>query len=122
MLTVLSASAGDYYAEVSAKLSQDGLIYVYPLPVEVTVAPDDSTIDEYGFSVNVTAGVAATVYVEELQASSSYNLYVSGRGVGGAVSSPSRIIKVITTTARRGEFVRSLFSHTSDPDHHWIRR
>ena len=30
----------------------------------------------------------------------NYNLYITGRGVNNEVSSPSRIIKVITTLSR----------------------
>ena len=104
LLSVLSTTAGDYYVEVSARLSQDGVVYVYPLPIEVTVAPDDSTIVTYGFSANATAGVAVSIYAQELQASMSYNLYISGRGLDGSISSPSRIIRVVTTTARMNSY------------------
>lgn len=86
--------------EVSARLNQDGVIYVYALPVEVTIAPDDQTIITYGVSANVTAGVDSTLYVENLHASSSYTLYISGRGLDNTISSPSRIVRVVTTSAR----------------------
>lgn len=98
---MVSVTAGDYYAEVTVKMSQNGVIYVYPLPTEVEVAPEDSTIVTYGFSANVTAGTNHVIYVEELEAKSSYNLYVTGRGVSNEVSSPSRIVKVVTTLSRR---------------------
>lgn len=97
---MVSVTAGDYYAEVTVKMSQNGIVYIYPLPAEVEVAPDDSTIVTYGFSVNVTAGVNSVSYVEELEAKSSYSLYISGRGVNNEMSSPSRIVKVVTTLSR----------------------
>lgn len=97
-------------------MSLDGVIYVYPLPIEVTVAPDDSTIVTYGFSANATAGVAVTIYAEELQASASYNLYVSGRSLDGSVSSPSRIIRVVTTTARIIFWHMVIYSNASNLD------
>lgn len=81
-------------------MSTDGVIYVYALPIEMTIAPDDQAIVTYGFSANVTAGVAQTIYVQNLQSTSSYTLYISGRGLDDAISSPSRIVRVITTTAR----------------------
>ena len=86
--------------EVSARLNQDGVIYVYALPVEVTIAPDDQTIITYGISANVTAGVNSTLYIENLQSTSSYTLYISGRGLDNTISSPSRIVRVVTTSAR----------------------
>ena len=97
---MVSVTPGDYYVEVSVKMSENGLVYIYPLPVEVQLAPDDSTIVTYGFSANVTAGVESVIIVEELESKSSYNLYVSGRGVNNEVSSPSRIVRAITTLAR----------------------
>ena len=99
-MTVISANAGDYYAEVTVKMSQNGTVYVYPLPAEVEVAPNDISIVTYGFSANVVAGVNSVIYVEELESKSSYNLYITGRGVNNEVSSPSRIIRVITTLSR----------------------
>ena len=81
-------------------MSQTGTIYVYPLPAEVEVAPDDETIVEYGFSADVVADETQSVFVEELQASTSYSLYISGRSEDGVVSSPSRLVRVVTTQAR----------------------
>ena len=97
---MVSVTAGDYYTEVTVKMSQSGTVYVYPLPTEVQIAPDDLSIVTYGFSSNVTAGVNSIIIVEELEAKSSYNLYVTGRGSNNEVSSPSRIVKVVTTLAR----------------------
>ena len=101
---MISVTAGDYYAEVSVRLSQTGVVYVYPLPVEVEVAPDDSTIVTYGFSASVAAGESTTIYVEELESRSSYTLYISGRNQEGVMSNPSRIVRVVTTTARLSSF------------------
>ena len=86
--------------EVSARLNQNGVIYVYALPIGVTIVPDDQTIITYGISANVTAGVNSTLYIENLQSTSSYTLYISGRGLDNTISTPSRIVRVITTSAR----------------------
>ena len=94
-------NAGDYYAEVTVRMNQNGIVYVYPLPAEVQVAPDDETIVSYGYSANVAAGEDTIIYVEELEARSSYTLYVSGRNGEGEMSSPSRVVRVVTTLSVR---------------------
>ena len=81
-------------------MSQNGTVYVYPLPAAVELAPDDIPIVTYRLSATVVAGVNSVIYVEELESKSSYNLYITGRGVNNELSSPSRIIKVITTLSR----------------------
>lgn len=104
---------GDYYIEVPVQMSQDGIVYVYPLPTEVQTAPDDSSIINYGFSGNVTAGVQKSIIVQELSPRSSYNLYITGRSTTGVVSSPARIVRAATTTAR--SFVCSLLTASYCP-------
>ena len=113
---MVSVVAGDYYTEVTVKMSQNGIVYVYPLPTEVQIAPDDISIVTYGFSANVTAGVNSVIIVEELQAKSSYNLYVTGRNQNNQESSPSRIVKVVTTLARIYLFFYCYSSYPSNPN------
>ena len=117
LLVVRDLVVGDYYIEVPVQMSQDGIVYVYPLPTEVQIAPDDSSIISYGFSGNVTAGVQKSIFVEELQSRSSYNLYITGRSTAGVVSSPARIVRAATTTARSSLHINLIASHCSHPNH-----
>ena len=100
LLVVRDLVVGDYYIEVPVQMSQDGIVYVYPLPSEVQIAPDDSSILNYGFSGNVTAGVQKSIIVQQLESRSSYTLYITGRSATGVVSNPARVVRSATTAAR----------------------
>ena len=97
---MVSVDAGDYYADVTVRMSENGYVYVYPLPADVQIAPDDATIVTYGYSAIANAGEDTRIIVEELEARSSYTLFLTGRDENGQVSSPSRLIRVVTTLAR----------------------
>lgn len=97
---MVSVDAGDYYATVTVRMSESGYVYAYPLPADVQIAPDDETIVTYGYSAIATAGEDTRIIVEELEARSSYTLFVTGRDEAGQMSSPSRLIRVVTTLPR----------------------